>query len=120
MSKIRVLILGTGGMAHTHAQAYADMEGVEVVAGVDTDQHRLSEFNAKFGISRGFSTVEEALDWGNFDAVSNVTPDPVHYPTTLPLLKAGKHVLCEKPLAETYAQAAEMAQVANAAGVINM
>ncbi len=120
MTPIRVLILGTGGMANTHAEAYAEIPGVSLVAGVDTNAERLAAFNAKHGIKTGFATISEALDWGQFDAVSNVTPDPVHYPTTMPMLAAGKHVLCEKPLATNYPHAAEMAAAAKASGVVNM
>ena len=120
MSDIRVLILGTGGMANHHAEHYAAIAGVKLVAGVDTDATRLANFKAKHGIETGFASVADALAWGQFDAVSNVTPDPVHYPTTMPVLAAGKHVLCEKPLAVNYAHAAEMAAVAARAGVVNM
>lgn len=120
MTPIRVLILGTGGMANSHAEAYAAMPGVSLVAGIDTNAERLAAFNAKHGIAHGFASVADALNWGQFDAVSNVTPDPVHYPTTLPMLAAGKHMLCEKPLAANYAHAAEMAEAAAKAGVVNM
>jgi predicted dehydrogenase len=64
--------------------------------------------------------VQEAIAWGEFDAVTNVTPDAAHYPTTLPFLAAGKHVLCEKPLATNAKDAEEMAAAAAKAGVVNM
>lgn len=117
---IRVLIVGTGGMAHDHARAYAAQDDVQLVAGVDTNADNLAAFQAEFDIPNGFASVDDALAWGQFDAVSNVTPDGVHHRTTMPLLAAGKHVLCEKPLAANAADAAEMAEVAQAAGVINM
>ncbi len=117
---VRLLILGTGGMARAHAEAFAAIEGVELVAGVDTDPHRLTEFRKVHGIPKGFATLEEAIAWGEFDAAANVTPDAVHHATTMKLLAAGKHVLCEKPLATTYPQAAEMAAAAASAGVVNM
>jgi predicted dehydrogenase len=120
MSDIRVLILGTGGMANTHAEAYARIEGVQVVAGIDTNPDNLAAFQERHGIEHGFASLADALAWNGFDAASNVTPDPVHHPTTLPLLAAGKHVLCEKPLATTYPDAAEMARAAAKAGVVNM
>ena len=120
MTPVRVLILGTGGMANSHAEAYAAMPGVSLVAGIDTNAERLAAFNAKHGIANGFASVAEALAWGQFDAVSNVTPDPAHYPTTMPMLAAGKHVLCEKPLATNFPHAAEMAAAAKTAGVVNM
>ncbi len=117
---IRVLIVGTGTMASAHAEAYAEMDGVEVVGGVDTNADNLTAFQAKHGVPEGFTSVAEALQWGGFDAASNVTPDAVHHRTTLPLLAAKKHVLCEKPLATNQADAAAMAEAAQAAGVVNM
>ena len=117
---IRMLIVGTGGMANAHVEAYAEMDGVEIVGGVDPNAAALAAFTGKFGIGRGFASVQEAVGWGGFDAVSNVTPDAVHHRTTLPLLAAGKHVLCEKPLATSHADAVQMANAAAQAGVVNM
>lgn len=117
---VRLLIVGTGGMARAHAEKFGAIPGVSLVAGIDTNPDRLKAFNDTHGIPQGFASVQEALAWGEFDAVTNVTPDAVHYGTTLPFLAAGKHVMCEKPLAANYAHAAEMAQAASLAGVVNM
>lgn len=117
---IRVLIVGTGGMANDHATAFTQMPGVAVVGSVDTKPANMHPFNAKHGIAHAFDSVDQALAWGEFDAVSNVTPDGIHHRTTLPFLAAGKHVLCEKPLATNTADAVEMAAAAKAAGVVNM
>jgi len=117
---VRVLIVGTGGMAHQHAESFAAMDGVDLVAGVDTNADNLAAFQAEFAIPKGFASVEEAIAWGEFDAVTNVTPDGVHHRTTMPFLAAGKHVLCEKPLAANATDADAMAAAAKAAGVINM
>ena len=120
MQPIRLLILGTGGMAKTHAENFAAIPGVSLVAGIDTRPEQLAAFLATHGIPHGFASVDQALAWGEFDAVANVTPDAAHYATTLPFLAAGKHVLCEKPLATSAAHAAEMAETAARAGVVNM
>ena len=117
---LRFLILGTGGMARAHARALQAMPDIKIVAGVDTSAERLTAFCKEFSIQHGFTSLDEALEWGQFDAACNVTPDWVHYTSTLELLKAGKHVLCEKPLATEYAHAAEMAALAKAQGVVNM
>ncbi len=117
---IRVLIVGTGAMAQDHADAFAEMDGVSIVASVEPRPKNQQPFNAKYAIPNAFQTVEQAIAWDQFDAVSNVTPDAVHHRTTLPFLAAGKHVLCEKPLATNMADADEMAAAAKAAGVINM
>lgn len=116
----RVLIVGTGGMARAHVEAYRTIPDVQIVGGVDTNADNLAAFCKDWDIPHGFSSVQDALAWGGFDAVSNVTPDAVHHRTTMPLLAAGKHVLCEKPLATNHADAAEMAGAALAAGVVNM
>jgi predicted dehydrogenase len=120
MQPVRLLILGTGGMAKNHAEGFAAIPGVSLVAGIDTRSEQLAAFRRTHGIPLGFASVDEALTWGEFDAVTNVTPDAAHHATTLPFLAAGKHVLCEKPLATNAGDAAEMAAVAAKAGVVNM
>ena len=120
MQPIRLLILGTGGMANTHAMNFATMADVKLVAAVDVDPARVHAFALRHDIANSFASLEEALAWGEFDAVANVTPDKIHYPTTMKLLAAGKHVLCEKPLAEDYAKADEMAKAAEQSGLVTM
>lgn len=120
MQPVRILILGTGGMAKNHAEAFAAIPGVSIVAGVDTRAEPLAAFRQAHNIPNGFPTVQEAIAWGEFDAVTNVTPDAAHCPTTLPFLAAGKHVLCEKPLATNASDADEMTAAAAKAGVVNM
>ncbi|WP_372352966.1 Gfo/Idh/MocA family protein [Pararhizobium sp. BT-229] len=117
---MRLLVLGTGGMANTHAMSFATIKGVQLVAAVDVDLVRVEAFALRHQIAKTFTSLDEAIAWGEFDAVTNVTPDKIHYPTTLKLLAAGKHVLCEKPLAEDYAKADEMATVAEKSGLVTM
>ncbi|KPF46138.1 Gfo/Idh/MocA family protein [Rhizobium sp. AAP43] len=117
---IRLLILGTGGMANSHAMNFSTMSDVQLVAAVDLDLATVRGFAARHGIPNTFTSLDEAIAWGEFDAVTNVTPDRVHHPTTLKLIAAGKHVMCEKPLAENYAKADEMATAAEASGLVNM
>jgi predicted dehydrogenase len=107
-------------MAKNQLDHFTRISGVEVVGAVDTDPSRLAAFADKFNIPKRFETLDEAIAWGEFDAATNITPDRIHYPTTLALIAAGKHVLCEKPLAENYPKALEMTEAAEAAGVINM
>lgn len=117
---MRLLILGTGGMANSHAVHFGKIDGVELVGGVDVDQGKVDSFCDKYNIKNRFTSLQAAIAWGEFDAVTNVTPDNIHHRTTMAVLAAGKHVFCEKPLAENYAKALEMTQAAEAAGVINM
>ena len=120
MQPVRLLILGTGGMAKSHVEGFRAIPGVSIVAGVDTKPDLLAAFQTRHDIPQGFASLPEALAWGQFDAVTNVTPDAAHYATTMPVLAAGKHILCEKPLATNAAHAAEMAEAAARAGVVNM
>ena len=117
---VRLLILGTGGMANNHAENFAKIAGVTLVAGIDTRPEQLQAFRAKHSIANGFGSIAEAIAWGQFDAVTNVTPDAAHFATTMPVLAAGKHILCEKPLATNEADADAMAAAAASAGVVNM
>lgn len=117
---MRILILGTGGMAAQHAKNFSAIDDVSVVGGVDVVPERLAAFCAEHNIDRQFSSIEDALAWGEFDAVANVTPDNIHHPTTMTAIAAGKHVFCEKPLATDAVKAMEMTEAIEAAGLVGM
>jgi predicted dehydrogenase len=117
---MRLLILGTGGMANQHARNFSAIAGVSVVGGVDVIPERLAIFCTEHGIAKQFSSLDDALAWGEFDAVANVTPDAVHYATTMGAIAAGKHVFCEKPLSTDAIKAMEMTDAIEAAGLVGM
>jgi predicted dehydrogenase len=116
----RLLLLGTGSIAGHHAQRFALLPGCELVAAVDVNDERARDFAARHGIPHAFGSLAEAIAWGEFDAAVNSTPDPAHKPTTMELIAAGTPVFCEKPLALTHADALEMTEAVEAAGLINM
>ena len=120
MRPVRLLLLGTGNMAARHAMEFAALPGCEVVAAVELVPERLQTFLAAHKIARGFTSLDEAIAWGEFDAAANITPDAVHFSTTMHLIAASKHVFCEKPLAPTYREALEMTEAVETAGLINM
>ena len=95
MPKLRILILGTGGMAKQHVLLLREDARVEITGAADVDLGRAKAFADAHKIPNAFGTLEDAIAWGQFDAAMNVTPDSVHYPTTMKLLAAKKHVLCE-------------------------
>ena len=117
---IRIAIVGTGGMAHSHAGNYQKIPGCKIVAGVDVDAARARAFCDKFKIPAAYSSVAELLRACAFDAASVVTPDAFHVPCALPLIRAGKHVLCEKPIAPTAAEGKKLVAAAEKAGVVNL
>lgn len=118
--KVRLAILGTGGMANVHAEKFAAIPGCSVVAAADVDLQRAKDFATKHNIPFACQGAKELLKKGDFDAVTIVAPDAFHAPLAIACLKAGKHVLCEKPLAVTYPDARKMVAAAKKAGVINM
>ena len=116
----RLLVLGTGLMANSHAKAFAADDRCKMVAAIDLNAERLAAFAKNYGIKNKFATLDEAIAWGEFDAAINVTPDAAHYPTTMALLGADKHVFCEKPLALSAKDAFKMVKEAEKRGLINM
>jgi len=118
--KVRLAIIGTGGMANFHAQKFSSIRGVEMVAACDVDLARVEGFCEKHGIPAAFTDVGAMLKQMDLDAVSIVTPDAFHAPLSIQCLKAGKHVLCEKPLALNHADTRRMVAAAKKAGTVAM
>ena len=117
---VRVGIIGTGGMANVHAERFREIAGCQLVAACDVDAGRAKAFAEKHGIPKVFTSAEALLAESDCDAVTIVTPDAFHAPVALLCLKAGKHVLCEKPLALNHQDAKKMVAAAKRAGVVNM
>ena len=119
---IRIAILGTGGMANRHAELYKEIPGVQLVAACDIDRTRVEAFAAKHGIpaSGVFTDFAKLLRECPCDAVSNVTPDAFHAALSIQALKAGKHVLCEKPLGLNHSETRRMVAAAKKAGTVAM
>jgi predicted dehydrogenase len=117
---VRLLILGTGAMAQRQAQAFSEMQDCQLAAATDINAERLEAFCTAFSIPNRFTDLDQAVAWGGFDAVCNVTPDAVHYPTTMTLVETGKPIFCEKPLAPSYPQALEMTEAVERRGIVNM
>jgi predicted dehydrogenase len=117
---IRIGIVGTGGMAQAHAQAYQKIRGCRLAAACDIVPKRARDFAKKYGIADVYTDVEEMLAGTPVDAISVVTSDDAHCPVSLAAIRRGVHVLCEKPLAVDYPEARKMAAAAKRKGVINM
>ncbi|NJK91606.1 MAG: Gfo/Idh/MocA family oxidoreductase [Blastochloris sp.] len=117
---VRLAIIGTGGMANQHAKKFKEIAGCELVAAADVDPLRVQDFCAKHGIPKAYTDLSLLLKTEQVDAVSIVTPDVFHAPLSIQCLKAGKHVLCEKPLALNYEDAHKMVLAARKSGVMHM
>lgn len=116
--KLRVGFLGCGTITRTqHLPAATIHPAVEVSALVDADQSRAGELASRFGLQCVISGDYRAT-LSHVDAVVNALPNALHSATTLELLRAGKHVLCEKPLAITSANARSITALAAEKGLI--
>jgi predicted dehydrogenase len=109
MKKIRAAVIGVGYLGRFHAQKYAQAAGCELVAVADSRQEAGEKVAAEVG-TRWVADYRELL--GEVDAVSVVTPTPAHFPIARDFLNAGAHVLVEKPITETVAEAREMIELA--------
>src|SRR5215469_3747632 len=113
MQKIRAAVIGVGYLGLFHAQKYAQAEGCELVAVVDARAEPREEVAAELK-TRALGDYQGLL--GTVDAVSVVTPTPAHFAIARDFLEAGAHVLVEKPITETPAQARELIALAARAG----
>ena len=118
-AKARIGIIGVGGFANTHMEQFSKLDNVEVVAAMRRDPKALEEFQQKWDIPNGFTSVQEMLEMDGLDAIDIITPTGSHKEHALAAIAAGKHVLCDKPLALTAADCKEMLDAAEKAGVIH-
>jgi predicted dehydrogenase len=109
MQKIRAAVIGVGYLGRFHAQKYAQAEGCELTAIVDTREDTRAVVAAELD-TRGLADYRELL--GTVDAVSVVTPTPAHFAIARDFLERGAHVLVEKPITETPAEARELIALA--------
>jgi predicted dehydrogenase len=115
MQKIRAAVIGVGYLGRFHAQKYAQAAGCELVGVVDPDAAARGQVGAELH-TRALVEHRELL--GAVDAVSVVTPTPEHFRIARAFLEAGAHVLVEKPITETPAEARELIAVAARSGRI--
>jgi predicted dehydrogenase len=121
MAPLRVGIIGSGGIAlANHMPGFALCPEARVVALCDSDPATLAKASASTGISATFQSYRELIERGGVDAVVIATPNAFHSPIAHAAIKAGKHVLCEKPIAMNLPEALEMLRAAEAAGVRHM
>ncbi|WP_109311925.1 Gfo/Idh/MocA family protein [Ruegeria sp. AU67] len=117
IAKIRAAVIGTGFIGTVHVQALRRL-GVDVRGLLGSSPERGRERAREMSVPRAFNTLDDLLEDKSVDVVHVTTPNHAHYPQVKSILAAGKHVICEKPLAMTSAESAEMVDLANASGKI--
>jgi predicted dehydrogenase len=119
--KVRFGMIGTSWYADSlHLPSLTSHPQAAVTALCGRNQERAAELARKFNIPHIFDDYGQLIRSGLVDAVVIATPDDLHHAMTLAAVEAGLHVVCEKPLALNAADAREMAQAADAAGVKHM
>lgn len=115
-STLRVGVVGLGFAGETHLKSYLQLPNIEAVALAGLEEPKLRQLGATYGVPNLYPHWEELVARDDLDIVSVCTPNFLHAPIAIAALKSGKHVLCEKPLARTSAEAGAIVQAAREAG----
>ena len=113
MEKIKVGVIGAGSISQEHIRSYLNNPGVELYALCDINEKTLKNAGEKYGVTRLFTDKDKMLAaLPERDAVSGCTWNSAHAPCAIAALNAGCHVLCEKPMATSAAEARRMVEAA--------
>lgn len=118
---LRVAILGLGSYGTRVAEAMKDSTRARLVGAISGTPSKLKDWQARYGIPEkncyNYENFDRIKDNPDIDAVYIITPNALHHPQTLRVARAGKHVICEKPMALNAAQAKEMVEACRSAKV---
>ena len=119
MKKIKIGIIGCGGIANgKHMPSLKKLDNAEMVAFCDIIEERAQKAAEEYGAegAKVYTDYKELLKDETIDVIHVCTPNRSHSFITVDSLEAGKHVMCEKPMAKTYAEAKEMLEAAKRTG----
>ena len=120
VDKLKVGVIGVGGIANAHMPGWLDNPYAEVVAGCDVVEGALQNWGTNYGVSRLTTKTEDLFSDPNIDIIDICTPNNYHAPLAIAAMQAGKHVLCEKPLAPNPAIIRDMIAARDATGKMLM
>ena len=115
MDKVNISLIGVGRMGQFHLNVVSQINQINLSGIYDADENHLNEISQKHNI-RKFNSLDEAID--NADAVIIASPTMYHFEIAKKAVEKGKHVLVEKPMTETYAQALELEEIVKQKNVI--
>lgn len=118
MKKIKVAVVGTGFIGPAHIEALRRIPNVEVVALVEVTQELAEQKAEQLGIPKAM-LFEDMLKDPSIQSVHICTPNFLHFEQSKAVLEAGKHVICEKPLATKLEEAEELVALAKDKGLVN-
>lgn len=120
-NKVRIGLIGCGGIAHLHGNQLANIPDAEIVALNDNSQASVDRFKTAFPVTKDvpvFEDYREMLDKVEMDAVEISTPHTLHFPQAMDCLDKGLHVLLEKPMVCSVAHAKELIAKREKAGKV--
>src|SRR5919108_2816690 len=118
LSDIGAAVIGTGFIGTVHVEALRRI-GVQVRGVLGSSPERGTERAGALGVPKAYASLDELLDDDRVDVVHVTSPNHLHVPQAAAILAAGRHVVCEKPLALTATESADLVERAAAAGVVN-
>ncbi len=118
--KLKVGLIGLGGIANLHAGGWAASEHAELVAGCDVNPDVFERWENEHGLKNLTTDYMELINNPELDVIDICSPNNYHAAQTIAALDAGKHVLCEKPLAPTVAEIKDMIAARDRAGKLLM
>ena len=112
---LRVGVVGLGYAGDRHLNAFTRLPNVEAVALAGLEEDRLQQLGGRYGVPNLYRSWEDLLARDDLDVVSIGAPNHLHAPIAIAALEGGRHVLCEKPLARTGAEAERIVRAAKRA-----
>src|ERR1700733_9805821 len=119
MQILKTALLAAGGMTNARAEDRRRLGTVEITAVAGSSGERARKFGKSIGVNRTTGNYQELLEDSTIQAVHVLTPHALHHPICRAALKAGKHVLCEKPFTVSLHQARELVDLAAETGLAN-
>ena len=115
---MRIAIIGTGVITERFMEAARKVDTIQLVAVLSRNQEKGAAYASAHGLNYVFTSLQDLAASHEIDAVYIASPNSCHCSQTIELLNAGKHVLCEKPIASNHSEAIQMYEAARANNVV--
>ena len=119
MEKVKVGVIGTGFIGPAHIEALRRLGNIEVAALAECSQEVAKSKAEMLGIEKYYGDYKQLLKDRDIQSVHICSPNYLHYTMAKEALEAGKHTICEKPLAISVAEAEELVELADKKGLVN-
>jgi predicted dehydrogenase len=119
MKTLTAAVIGSGFIGPAHIEALRRIPGVRIAALASKERDRAEEIASNFGIHRVYDNWEDAIRDPEIEVVHNCTPNALHFEINKAVVKAGKHIISEKPLTLTGDESAELLTLVKKHGVVN-